>query len=94
MPGLPPETSAMLATAFELGCSTLLIIGLATRLATLPLLGMIATIQLFVYPSGWSEHIVWSSSLLVLLTRGPGAVSLDHLIAQASRGRRGAAVSA
>jgi uncharacterized membrane protein YphA (DoxX/SURF4 family) len=36
LPGLPPETAAMLATAFELGCSTLLILGLATRLATLP----------------------------------------------------------
>jgi putative oxidoreductase len=34
--GLPRETAAMLATAFELSCSTLLIIGLATRLATSP----------------------------------------------------------
>ena len=57
---------------FELGCSTLLILGLGTRLATLPLLGMIATIQLFVYPSAWPEHLVWGSILLFLLTRGPG----------------------
>jgi putative oxidoreductase len=55
---------------------------------------MISTIQLVVYPSGWSEHIVWGSILPFLLTRGPGAVPLDHLIAQASCGRRGAAVSA
>jgi hypothetical protein len=47
---------------------------------------MISTIQLVVYPSGWSEHIVWASILLFLLTRGPGAVSLDHLIDQASYG--------
>jgi putative oxidoreductase len=39
---------------------------------------MIATIQLFVYPDAWPEHLVWGSILLFLLTRGPGAISLDH----------------
>jgi putative oxidoreductase len=53
---------------------------LATRVATLPLLGMITTIQLFVYPQAWPEHLVWSSILLILLTRGGGAFSLDRLI--------------
>jgi putative oxidoreductase len=43
---------------------------------------MIATIQLFVYPDAWSEHLVWGSILLFLLTRGPGAISLDHVIAR------------
>ena len=88
VPLFPPELAATFATTFELACSTLLIVGLATRLATLPLLGMIATIQLFVYPSAWSEHLVWGSILLFLLMRGPGAVSLDHLIARAWAGRR------
>lgn len=87
LPGLPPEIAALMATSFELTCSTLLILGLATRLATLPLLGMIATIQLFVYPSAWSEHLVWGAILLFLLTRGPGAISVDHLIARAWSGR-------
>jgi putative oxidoreductase len=80
VPAIPPEIAATMAATFELGCSTLLIIGLASRLATLPLLGMIATIQLFVYPDAWSEHLVWGSILLFLLTRGPGAISLDHVI--------------
>jgi putative oxidoreductase len=80
VPVLPPAIAATLATSVELGCSTLLILGLATRLATLPFLGMIATIQVFVYPQAWSEHLVWGSILLLLLTRGPGAVSLDRLI--------------
>ncbi len=83
VPVLPPELAATMATSFELGCSTLLILGLATRLATLPLLGMIATIQLFVYPQAWSEHLVWGSILLFLLTRGAGAVSIDHAISAA-----------
>lgn len=88
VPVLTPELAAALATAFELGCSTMLIVGLGTRLATLPLLAMIATIQLFVYPSAWPEHLVWGSILLFLLTRGPGSVSLDHLLARAWAGRR------
>jgi putative oxidoreductase len=80
LPGLPPEIAAVMATCFELACSSLLILGLATRLATLPLLGMIMTIQLFVYPQAWPEHLVWSSILVFLLTRGPGAISLDRMI--------------
>jgi putative oxidoreductase len=83
VPVLSPELAAILATSFELGCSSLLVVGLATRLATLPLLGMIATIQLFVYPQAWSEHLVWGSILLYLLTRGGGAISIDRAIAWA-----------
>jgi putative oxidoreductase len=82
VPVVPPELAATMAATSELGCSTLLFIGLASPLATLPLLGMIATIQLFVYPDAWSEHLVWGSILLFLLTRGPGAISLDHVIAR------------
>ena len=80
VPVLPPEIAAAMATTFELGCSTLLILGLAARLATLPLLGMIATIQLFVYPSAWAEHLTWGSILVAILTRGAGAASVDRLL--------------
>jgi len=82
VPVLAPHLSAAMAATFEVGCSTLLLVGLGTRLAALPLIGMIMTIQLFVYPQAWSEHLVWGSILLVLLTRGGGAISLDHLIAR------------
>ena len=77
---LPPALAATLATTFEIGCSSLLIAGLATRLATLPLLAKILTIQLFVYPQAWHEHLVWGAILLFVLTRGAGAVSRDHLV--------------
>jgi putative oxidoreductase len=70
----------MMASTVELGCSALLVAGLATRLATLPLLGMLAVIQLFVYPSAWPEHLVWGSILVALLTRGGGAISVDRLL--------------
>ena len=80
VPVLPPEIAAATATTFELGCSTLLVVGLATRLATLPLLGMLMVIQLFVYPSAWADHLTWGSILIAVLTRGAGAASVDRLL--------------
>jgi putative oxidoreductase len=80
VPVLPPEVAATLAATFEIGCSTLLILGLATRLATLPLLAMIGVIQTTVYPNAYAEHLTWASILLFLLTRGGGAWSLDRLV--------------
>ena len=80
VPVIPPEIAARMAATFEIGCSLLLIAGLATRLATLPMLGMILTIQLFVYPSAYSEHLTWASILVFLLTRGGGQWSLDRLL--------------
>ena len=41
---------------------------------------MIVVIQIFVYPQAWTEHLLWASVLVFLLTRGPGPLSLDHLI--------------
>jgi putative oxidoreductase len=73
---------ARMATFNELTFSALLFLGLATRLATVPFLGMILVIQTFVYPNAWIEHLVWTSILLFLFTRGGGALSVDYLIAR------------
>ncbi len=80
VPLLPPEIAAAWSAAFELSCSPLLVLGLATRLATLPLLGMTFVIEVFVYPEYWTQHLMWASLLLFLLTKGPGVFSLDHYI--------------
>ncbi|PYS56257.1 MAG: DoxX family protein [Acidobacteria bacterium] len=80
VPLLAPAVAARIAMINELTTSTLLFLGLATRLATLPLLGMISVIQVFVYPSAWPDHVLWGSILIFLLTRGPGPLSLDYLI--------------
>ena len=80
VPLLDPAIAARLAMVQELTLPVLLFLGLATRAATVPLLGMIAVIQTFVYPNAWTEHLVWSSILVFLLTRGPGILSLDHLV--------------
>ncbi len=82
VPLLDPVWAARFATFNELTFPVLLFFGLATRLATLPLLAMIAVMQIFVYPQAWVEHLLWASILVFLLTRGPGALSLDYWIAR------------
>jgi putative oxidoreductase len=87
VPVLSPEIAATLGTAFELSCPIFLVLGLATRLATLPLLGMTFVIQVFVYPEYWTQHLMWASVLMFLLTKGPGVFSLDHYIARILRAK-------
>ncbi|MGE0521645.1 MAG: DoxX family protein [Variibacter sp.] len=80
VPFIDPTLAAKLATFNELTFPVLLFLGLATRFATLPLLGMITVIQIFIYPQAWTEHLLWASILIFILTRGPGALSVDHFI--------------
>jgi putative oxidoreductase len=44
---------------------------------------MTLVIQIFVYPMSWVDHLTWMAMLLLLLSRGPGIVSLDHLAKKA-----------
>jgi putative oxidoreductase len=83
VPLIDPAVAARIAMVQELTIPLLLFAGLATRIATLPLLGMIVVIQTFVYPNAYNEHLVWGSILVLLLTRGPGVFSLDYVIARA-----------
>ena len=80
VPLLPPELAAYMAVSIELTMPALLVLGLATRAAALALLGMTAVIEVFVYPLAWPTHIQWVAMLLILLCRGPGKLSLDHLV--------------
>jgi len=58
----------------------LLLIGLASRLSALGLLAMTVVIQIFVYPANYPDHLLWAAALLLIAARGPGAISIDHLI--------------
>ncbi|WIF68371.1 DoxX family protein [Metapseudomonas otitidis] len=78
LPLLPPELAAHLATYAEHLFPLLLVLGLATRLSALALLGMTLVIEVFVYPDAWSTHLSWAALLLVLVGRGAGAWSLDR----------------
>ena len=80
VPLLPPDFTAYLTTISENVFSVLLIVGLASRLSAAWLLAMTTVIQIFVYPSGWPDHILWATALLVVISRGPGVLSLDHIL--------------
>jgi putative oxidoreductase len=86
LPLLPPDVAAVLGAANELIMPALLFVGLAARLATLPLIAMTCVIQ-FVLGAGMpayesTEHVYWLFLLGMVLIRGPGRLSLDHLIAR------------
>ena len=80
VPILPPGVAAVIAACNELGVSTLVLLGVFTRLGALVLLGMVSVIQIFVYPTAWPDHIQWLAFMCVLVLRGPGRLSLDALI--------------
>ena len=82
LPLLPPAIAAYLAAAIELTTPPLLVLGLLTRPVAALLLGMTAVIEIAVYPEAWPVHIQWAAMLLVLLCRGAGSVSLDHIVAR------------
>lgn len=86
VPFLPPWLAAYLATAVELVCSTLLALGLAARLAALPMLVMALVIQFAVGANDpafyQTEHYYWMFLLALIVTKGPGRLSLDHLLAR------------
>jgi putative oxidoreductase len=85
VPLISPELAAYLAAIQEHLFSLLLIVGLASRLSAIGLLGMTAVIELFVYPANWPDHLLWTGCLLYVVARGPGAFSVDALIARRVR---------
>ena len=80
LPLIPSNIAAVMGTTAEHVLPVLMILGLATRLSALGLLGMTAVIQTFVYPDAWVTHGLWASALLALVARGPGALSLDRVL--------------
>lgn len=82
LPFIDPVIAAHISAAAEHLLPVLLVIGLASRLSALALLGMTAVIEIFVYPGAWPTHGSWATCFLVVIARGPGVLSLDHLIAR------------
>jgi putative oxidoreductase len=88
VPLLPPEWAAVLATSVEVTVPFLFLLGLGTRFAAAATLGMTLVIQLFVLPKGYHVHALWLGPILYMLLRGPGVLSIDHLIRRRSMGFR------
>ncbi len=78
---LQPTLAAYLFTYAEFVLPICLILGFATRFAALGLLVMVVLMQVYVVPGmWWAAHVYWVSILMVLLSVGPGAISIDGLI--------------
>lgn len=78
---IPPAAAAYLFTYAEFVLPICLVIGFATRFAALALLVMLALIDVYVTPDAfWPMHVYWIAILTALLSIGPGAISIDHLI--------------
>lgn len=73
------NTFAVAASLAEIALPVLLILGLFTRAAALGLLVMTLVIQIFVYQDAWwTVHAWWAAVLVLIVTHGAGATSLDR----------------
>jgi putative oxidoreductase len=78
---LPPTVAAYLFTYAEFVLPICLVLGFATRLSALALLAMTVLIQVYVVPDAlWTAHVYLFAILMVLMSVGPGAISLDAVI--------------
>lgn len=87
VPLLSPITAAYLGTAAELVLPILLVLGLGGRI-TIGILFIYNIICVVSYPflwlpahySGLRLHINWGIILMLLMSYGPGRISLDYLL--------------
>lgn len=82
--GLGTELSLYMAIITEIGCSILILVGLGTRLAILPLMATMA-VAAFVYHSAdpfavKEMALLYFMAFTVIFLQGAGKFSLDHLI--------------
>jgi putative oxidoreductase len=78
---LPPAVAAYLFTYAEFVLPICLVLGFATRLSALALMILTVLVQVYVAPAAlWTTHVYWFAILMVLMSVGPGAISLDRAI--------------
>ena len=75
---LDPVTAAWIGEAIELICPPLLVLGLATRFAALPMLILSLVIQLSY--QALDQHLFWAVLFAWFVAKGAGPISLDALI--------------
>jgi len=80
LPLIPSRLATYVATYAEHLFPLLLVVGFASRLSAAALFFMTLVIQVFVYPDAWRTHLLWASALAFIVFRGPGALSIDHLV--------------
>lgn len=82
LPLIDPSIAAYASAIAEHVFPILLVIGLASRFAAFALFVMTMVIEIFVFPDAWPTHGTWIACFLLIMARGPGVLSLDHLIAR------------
>ncbi|MFP4145863.1 MAG: DoxX family protein [Phycisphaeraceae bacterium] len=102
--GLGPEASLVLITGAEFFCSLLVMAGLATRLAAVPVVIAMGVAALVVHAADpWTmgggspskePALLYLTLFLTLIFTGPGWLSLDALIASRLARRRAGAGAA
>lgn len=80
VPVLPSSSCAFGGPQWSWACPAWCWWACSPRLSLLRLLGIVSVIQLFVEPIGWPDHIQWLAFMVLILWRGPGVISLDHLL--------------
>lgn len=80
LPADHPETLFLTAAIVEHLAATLILVGFFTRFASLMLLAVTIGIEFWVYPESYATYAIWFATLLHLLARGPGRLSIDHLL--------------
>lgn len=82
--GMGVTPSLLLAVFAEVGCAVLIIVGLATRLATIPIMITMLVAAFIIMgnsPFNLKElSLLYFTLLVVILVIGPGRYSLDRLI--------------
>ena len=87
-----PALNAVVVAYSELVCGALLVVGLFTRLATIPMIvNMLVALAVVVLPGISTldefvelDEVLYVAVLFWLLVAGPGKASLDHLVARRS----------
>jgi putative oxidoreductase len=78
---IPTNVTAYLFTYAEFLLPVCLLIGFATRLSALLLLVMTVLMTIYATPEAfWTTQVYWIAILMVLLSVGPGALSIDALL--------------
>lgn len=82
--GIGPTASLALSVFAEFFCSILIILGLATRLATIPLIINMSVALIFAHAddpfSGMEKALLFLVCYLTILVFGPGKYSVDRFI--------------
>jgi putative oxidoreductase len=78
---MPPTVAAYVFAYALFVLPICVLFGFATRIAALGLLVLTVLLSVYVTPEAlWGTHVYWGAILLVLMTVGPGAISIDSVI--------------